>query len=424
MPGAAPVDLLHWFTADDLARGAARMAVVQTSTSIELVLDTLLLLAFAFGPPGVWLHSKLRAWLRLPPGTLTERLIGADGPAGAAFLATLAALRALIAFPTSFHRDFVQARALGLSHEGLLSFLRRFGTDLLLAAIALAILGAVIAAVRRWSPKRWWLVVGCAGALALLADAVAEPLWSHIDYDVKTLTQGPLRTRVEALLSAHATDAGDIVVLDASRYGTSANAFVTGAGPTRRLVLTDTLIDMGDEAVLGAVAHEIGHRRGERLPIRLAFACVGLVVFLYFVERTLRFALKRGAGCDARAVAFLLVAVTGLNLLLSPIRASFSRDEEREADRLELSVRRDHAAYIESQVALVRANASHPHPPFFVRIFGSHPTPAERIAEAIRFADSLPADALPVDPVDPVDPDAPSPERTLTTPAADAASGE
>lgn len=375
-----PLDPTDFFTADDLMRGALRARVDGWTQLVELLLDVALLWAVAFGAPGRWLQKKVS---RLPEqeGPL-RRLFGEGWLHQALLLAAVGVLRQMLPLPLILIRRSV-ALDLGLSHEPWLSWWGRFGVETLVLCAGLALLAPVLAAVRSRWPKRWWLSVGVAGALALMGDALLEPYWTRIDFAETPLPEGALRQRVEALAHQHG-GAGELTVIDASKYGTRANAFVTGFGPSRRIVLTDTLLAMGDDAALGAVAHELGHRRGERMPLRLLMAGGALILFLFGTERALRFARKKGAPTDAHAVAFLLIAVTGLNLVVMPVRAALGRAEEREADTLELSVRADLDAYVRDQVALVRANVMDPVPGSLARLLSGHPTPMERIERAVR----------------------------------------
>ena len=249
-------------------------------------------------------------------------------------------------FPINLWHGYFQEHAFGLSHMSLGTFLWRSVLGWAMGVATNGLLGASLMTVRRRWPRRWWLALGSTAALLLVGDAVLEPLWAHIDYQVRPLEAGPLRQRLEAFLASRHTELGDIVVVETSKDGTSANAGVTGFGPTRRLVLTDTLLSMGDEAVMGAVAHEVGHRRDERLPGRLAFAALSMIGILWLIERGLRFALRRGAHQEAQAWPFVRAVTLVLLLIVQPIHAAFNRDEEREADDVELSVRRDYDAYI------------------------------------------------------------------------------
>lgn len=379
----APSELLAFFTPEDLARGAERAWVVHTATALDLLLDVVLLWLLAFGALGRRLHDACeRLAARMRPGPLT-RALGPAALGGALFLATVPLWRALVSLPVVLWADHFHAHAIGLSHEPLARWLGRFALATFIASIAFGVLGAGLGAVRRRWPRRWWLSVGLAGAMLLVVDAAAQPYWMRLTYRIQPLEAGPLREQIEALIQSQNASPGELAVVDQSRIGTATNAWVTGFGPTRRLVLTDTLVALGPDAVLGAVAHELGHRRDEKMPGRLALAGGGLVLFLWLVERALRWAIARGARSEGQSVPFVLLGAMVLGLVVSPVRAAFGRAEERAADDVELRVRRDLDAYIADQVRHTRARAADPAPGFVARMLSTHPGPSERIARAL-----------------------------------------
>lgn len=389
-PGSLPFELSAYFSAEDLARGAAKARLGALTGTLELALDTALLLLLTFGRLGARLYGRVAHFTTTQrPGLLT-RVLGSSWAADAAFLALVALLRDLVALPLSIARDHVGAHALGLSQESLASFLVRGARETLLLALAFAVLGAALGAVRSRWPGRWWLSVGALAGVLLVADTIAEPLWLRLDYSPVPLPTGELRSRIEALALSQGADVGELVVLDASRYSTRANAFVTGLGPTRALLLTDTLVAFGTEAALGAAAHEVGHRRDLRLPPRLAVSALFVFLFLWLVDRALTFARRQGARSDGHAFPFVLASATAAMLLVLPIRAAFARAEEREADRVELAARTDYDAYIAEQVRLVRANASQPRPSAFDAWLSDHPCAADRIGLALWYKEHMP----------------------------------
>lgn len=373
------LDPLSFFTPEDIARGLFRARINLATGAFEILLDLLLLYALAFGAAGRRLDATLA---RVPetPGPLSK-LLGLDWRKTAAFVAAVALLRQALGLPFALVREHA-ARTLGLSHESALSWVRRFFVDTTLSCLGLMLAAVAIVAVRRRVGRRWWVAVGAIGAVLLVADATLEPYRTRLDFAETALPAGALNERLTALAHAH-HHAATFTVIDASRYGSRVNAFTTGFGPGRRIVLTDTLLKLGDEAVVGAVAHEIGHRREERMPVRLAMACVGLFVFLCLLEHVLEWARRAGARTNGHAFSALLAALTVLNLAVMPLRAALGRQEEREADLLELSVRDDLDAYVASQVALVRANVLVPNPRLISRLLSSHPTPMERIERAV-----------------------------------------
>lgn len=370
-----PLDPLLFFTPDDLARGLLHARVNFWTGAIELALDIALLLFVAFSRRfGDRIVNPSRRVSAL------EKTLGKDWRRSALFIMVVALSRQALSLPFGIVRE-CSAQTLGLSHEPALSWMRRFLVDTTLSTFGLALAGVMIIAIRRRFPKRWWLAVGLTGAFALVGDAMLEPYLTRLDFTETPLEKGHLHDRLTTLAQTE-KQPSVFTVIDASRYGTRANAFVTGFGPSRRIVLTDTLLQLGDEAAVGAVAHEIGHRRAERMPGRLFLASGGLLVFLFFTDRVFHFARKRGAPTDAHAFAFLLVAVTMLKIASLPVRAALGREEEREADALELSVRQDLDAYIANHVSIVRANALDPAPGPLTRLLSDHPSPMERIRRA------------------------------------------
>jgi STE24 endopeptidase len=383
MPFEAPISLQQFFTPADLVRGASWSFESAWIEILSLVLNVLLLLLATFSRPGraLWLRCE-QLGTRGQRGPL-DRVLGPQWRTGALFLAAVTVARCGLLLPIDLWHGFHRAHEVGLSHETFGQFLAHLILSWVVAIAANAMLGATLGAIRSRWPRRWWLALGGAAAITLVGDAILEPLWAHAQYQVKPLAEGPLRERLLSFLDTHRADVGDIVVLDASKYGTQANALVTGFGPTKRLVLTDTLLAYGDEAVVGAVAHEVGHRRGERMPLRLALAALSLIVFLYAVEWSLRHTLRAGAFAEAHAYPIVRALTLVLLFAVQPLHAASNRAEEREADELELATRTDYDAYISEQVKLARSNASDPWPPGWMRLLRTHPTASERIARAL-----------------------------------------
>ncbi len=391
MDGLVGFPLARYFTPDDLQRGAEWMRTQNLCNAVSFLLDSAVLLAFSLGAPGraLWDACARRESSR---ASVLDRVLGPRWRPAGAFLGVVVFLRSAVMLPVTLFA-FRTAHRIGLSQESVPSFLRRMIVQAAVLSIGSVLIGAVIGALRgRW-PRSWWLVIGIVAGLVLAAETVVDPLFDHANFRVHPLPAGPLRNRLETLLASRQSPVSNIVTIDASRYGTQANAYVTGFGPTRRIVLTDTLLAYGDDAVVGAVAHEIGHRRDDRLPFRLACAGLGMVALLWFVERCLAWKERHGAGHPVLGVP---LAMWGLMLILTallPIRAARDRAEEVEADGVELSIRRDYDAYVDEQVRLARSNALDPDPPAFLRMLLNHPTVAERIGRALWYKEH--ASALP-----------------------------
>jgi STE24 endopeptidase len=248
----------------------------------------------------------------------------------------------------------------------------------------------------------WWPVAAAAGAamlvvgLGFLAPVILEPLFNHFTPLQDESLVGSLR--------GLAADAGvpiqHVLVADASRRTTKQNAYVSGLGRTRRLVLYDTLLDAGHQRELRIVlAHELAHRRARHLVKGTALGVAGVAAFVLLVWAVLSYpplldALEVDGPDDPRIVPFVLFLGVVLQIVGSPVGAAVSRRWEREADRISLTLTADPEAFEEMMRRLAHANLADLDPPRLLYLARfSHPTAPERIAAARTLA--VPAAAGP-----------------------------
>src|SRR5262249_53074646 len=184
------------------------------------------------------------------------------------------------------------------------------------------------------------------------------------------------------------------LVTDASRRTRKTNAYVSGLGKTRRLVLYDTLVARASPAELSLVlAHELGHRRARHLLKGTLLGMVGLAAFIaifwaLLCSPGLRTAIGAPAGAgDPRVVPFVLLLAVILETLGMPFAAAVSRRWEREADRFSLQLTHDLDSLENAHFTLATATISDLDPPrpIYLALF-THPTPLERIETARRLA--------------------------------------
>jgi STE24 endopeptidase len=242
---------------------------------------------------------------------------------------------------------------------------------------------------------RWWWAVGAAGAGALMMlltfvfPVLVEPLFNRFT----PMEAGQLRTDLLALAERDGVPVTDVLVADASRRTKAVNAYVSGYGATRRIVVYDTLLTEVSEAeVRSVVAHELSHAKSNdvltgTLVGALGAASAVLVVFLLGAFTPL----LRRAGVDdiaePRAIALLLVIGTVGGLLGGPAQGFVSRKVESRADAHALELTGDPATYETMMTRLATVNLSDPDPnPIEHMLTGSHPTAVQRIAMARAWA--------------------------------------
>jgi STE24 endopeptidase len=290
--------------------------------------------------------------------------------------------------PTSIaaHERAVDA---GISVQSLDSWLfdrvRSLGIEAVIAGLAAA---ALIALIRRY-PRRWWapgavLVVAYGAFASLVAPVVIDPVFN----DFEELPQGSReRTSVIRIADKAGVEVGEVFRIDASRRSTALNAYVAGIGPTKRVVLYDTLIDDATEAELeSVVAHELGHAAHRDIPRGILFAALIAPLGLLGV-RELHRALSRRAGFEPggpSSVPALFLAIGIVSFVVAVPVNQLSRKVEASADAFALRITDDPQALIALQERLARRNLSDPDPPgWATALFGSHPTTLERIGSAL-----------------------------------------
>lgn len=368
LPEPAPVELQRYFTAAEIERGA-RYARPQMALGLARAAVQLGVLAAV-----TWRSRRLAPVAR---SARREAGVGASVLAGLGVGATAAALP-LAALSRR------RALAVGLATQSW----RQWGVDLAkagaLEAAMTAPLGAgVVELVRRY-PRGWWLpAAGGSVALGTLLGALAPVLLDPIFNTFEPLPEGELRRDVLELAAAAGVRVGEVFSVDASRRTTAANAYVTGLGPTKRVVLFDTLLDRySRDEVRSVVAHELGHVAHRDVLRSVAYGAIVAAPGALAVQR-LGWALS-GARTGAALLPGLALAATVVMAPVGLIANRMSRAVERRADATALRLAGQPDAFIAFERAIALQNVADLDPPAWVtRILATHPSTAERIGAAL-----------------------------------------
>lgn len=290
-------------------------------------------------------------------------------------------------------RLLMQGRAgdVGLSLQSTGAWLLDWLLAALITLAAAAVLAAICAALIKWAGRAWWLalwaaVVVLASGWQLLAPIVIEPIFA----DFTRVPAGELRGDVERVAKSSGVDAGEIFEVDAASRTTGVNAYVSGLGATRRVVLYDTLVHGTPRDQRSAViAHEFGHARHRDLLKGLIWFSVVALIVLAAGARVVR-SLLGEYGIERSlplAVVVLAAVVAAASAVSQPSANALSRAVEARADAFALAVTGRPLVAIELERTLTVRNVARPDPPAGLHwFFGTHPTPVERIgmAEAAR----------------------------------------
>jgi STE24 endopeptidase len=360
-------DLLRFgFTAAEAERARRYHRPLYVAVAVDVVLGAGVLAVLSFGGIG---NSVFGAVDGLP-----------WWGAAPAFAALCVALSSAVRLPLGFWRGWIRERRWELSTQSLGSW----AADAVKAAAVAAVFAAVlelglVALARAWTG--WWPVPAAAAlavavlVLSFLGPVVLEPLFNRF----RPLEDAALAEDLRALARRAGVPIRDVLVADASRRTRKVNAYVSGLGRTRRVVLYDTLLERAPAAQLRlVVAHELGHRRDRHVVKATMLAMLGAVVAVLVVWA----ALGTGAADPRNAPKVLLLGLALEVASLAP-GSALSRRWERAADRASLELTDDLDAFEGAHRDLALANVSDLDPPRPVYLFlFSHPTPPERIAYA------------------------------------------
>jgi STE24 endopeptidase len=366
-PAPAPVDAV--FTQAQIARANAYSDPARwlgyTSYAVSLVLA----LVLGFTSLGARLAGRLRGWwwVRVLLGVLALALAGR-----------------LVTLPFAIvghHR----ALDYGLTSERWGPWAVDLVKSLLLSSVISGlVLVVVIGFARRW-PRAWPAVAGVVlGALVMLGSFVypvlVEPAFNHFT----RLPDGPLRTQILRLASVEHVHLDDVLVSDASRRTTTLNAYVSGYGSTRRVVLYDNVIhDLPRRQILAVVSHELTHARRDDVLTGSTLAALGTLGGIGLLGLAVQVVRRRpGAVRDPSVAPLLLALLTLGSLLSSPVNNGLSRLIETRADVGGLEATHDTGAFVTMQKELALHALSDDPPSWSQFWFGSHPTTLERVAIA------------------------------------------
>jgi len=328
-----------------------------------------------------WLASG--AAIRLA-AALDARL-GAPAATVAGIALAVGGSQALVTFPLDLLAGWVLPRRAGLLTQGLGGWLGdrakavAIGGGLGLVAIEL------LYALLRGSPVRWWLW----GAALLAAGAalvtLVVPLWLvPLFYRLRPLEDPSLVARVLDLAARMGVPAAAVYVADFSRKGPTANAAVVGLGRTRRILVSDTLLGaFPPEEVEVVLAHELGHHSRGHMAQGLLVQGLVILLALWGADRVLATAAPRAGltgPADPAGLPLLVLVVSVLGLLVTPVLAAWSRRLEREADRVALDVTAAPATFVSAMERLGALNLAERQPGRLRELlFATHPSIEARI---------------------------------------------
>src|SRR5215469_1906146 len=348
--------------------------------NIASVFDALVLIAVLFSGVLPWAFEKFSASF----GTSIWAMAG--------FLFVVGIALSILALPFAWYAQFKLEERFGFNTSTVKTWVLDRMKGFLIAALLGYPLLALVLTLIEWTGATWWVwaaavVIAFQLLLLLVAPAIIMPLFNKFT----PLPEGALRDRLFALAQRTDFPARRIEVMDGSKRSRHSNAFFTGFGRFRKIVLFDTLMAQLTEPELESVlAHEIGHYKKRHVVKLLSVSIVGVVVAFAAIAWLARqqwfyraFGFEHQAGFAAANVvpALLLFGLLAGTIIfwLSPFINRWSRRFEYDADAFARATMGEAQSIVHALRKLSEKNLSNliPHP-LYSGFYYSHPTLIER----------------------------------------------
>lgn len=343
---------------------------------VETLLFQALILLFLFGG-GLGVYDRLVA--ELPGGFIVKGLL---------FFGGLVLAQSLLDLPFNAWRTFVVEQRHGFNTTTVTLWWADLAKGFVLSLVLTGALLAGVLALMVGLPDYWWLPVW--GVLAVfmlfilwISPYVIEPLF----FKFTPLADASLADGIRQLVQRTGLSVDKILQVDASRRSTHSNAYFTGIGKDKRIVLFDTLLKQMDTAeILAVLAHELGHwkyghiRKG--LIRSLAVAGIGCFALWWCLSQSWVPSL---VGLEEGSVyARLMIVVYAGSLVgfvFTPWKSWRSRQQEWQADSYASEITGEPKAMASALIKLSRDNLSNLHPhPLYAWVYYSHPSVVERVS--------------------------------------------
>ncbi len=342
---------------------------------VESVIDNVLLVLFLF----VGLIACYDRWI--------ASLAGSFVWGGAIFFLVLLAFDTVMDIPFSLYRNFIIENRYGFNTMTVKLWLTDLAKTIAISTVFGAVVIVTALSIIQLSPDWWWLQVWAFllvfGIFVMyISPYVIEPLF----FKFQPLAVEGLEEKIRTLMGKAGLAVSRVFQVDASRRSRHSNAYFTGIGRVKRIVLFDTLIrQMTQEELLAVLAHEVGHWKKRHVLKRIALSEAAAFAGLFLASRLLRWEGLPGLlglGDLSFYGRVIILGFLGSIVLfpLTPLSSFLSRRDEREADRFASDLTENPGAMASALVKLSKENLSNLHPhPLYAKFYYSHPPVVERI---------------------------------------------
>jgi len=361
-------EVLHYFNKDFLTEASQYNKISLTLSIIRKLLTWIIIIVIIFA-----------TWKYFSQNPKISVLLAAG------YIALFLILLQLLLIPFDYYRGFVVEHKFGLSNQVFSSWLVDcLKSKAISFLIYLAVL-TVIYTLMTYIPKYWWIIAGVAFIVFLIIGIFMSPLIiDPLFYKFKPLEDEEMRLAIEDMANEADIKVDEILIADASRRTNKINAYFTGIGATKRIVVFDNLLEkFNRKEALTVIAHEMGHWKYLHIVKSFIIGAISGLLLIFFSKIL---ASKIGMIGDIRFILIIFLLFSIVMFISLPVQNIISRSFEKQADKVAIKLTDDPQTQISLMKKIAVSNLSSVNPSLIIKyIIYSHPPIMERIKSASNY---------------------------------------
>src|SRR4030042_5847735 len=297
----------------------------------------------------------------------------------AALFALFSIILFLVILPLQYYREFVVDHRFALSNQALpawfVDVLKDRAISLIINTLGLSTIYALII----YLPKLWWIAAAAIFILfIIIASFISPVIIDPLFYKFSVLKDKQLTNEIIKITQKAGISIGSILVADTSKKTNRVNAYFTGVGKTKRIVIYDNLLNQyTKKEVLSVIAHEVGHWKYKHIIKNIAMGAAGIII-LFYILNLLKSGLQFNSSVKLVLILFILFGL--MSYITMPLQNFVSRYFERQADKTSVELTEDPQTQVFMLEKLARSNLANVKPNNILKYFiYSHPPIMERI---------------------------------------------
>ena len=291
----------------------------------------------------------------------------------------------LILLPLAYYRGYIIEHRFGLSNQTLAvwfsDYLKENGISILISSLGMTGIYALMVYI----PKYWWIISSAVLAIFIVAITYLYPiLIDPLFYKFEKLKDTNFQEQIINIAGKAGIEVKEVLVADASRKTNKANAYFTGIGGSKRIVVFDNLINnFSRKETLSVIAHEIGHWYNWHIFKSIIIGIISGTAGLFLINAVFTYSNMVG---DFKSILIIILLISIISFLSLPLQNAVSRTFERQADNFAMKATENPDAQIQLMLKLAESNLSNVSPHWYIKYFlYSHPPIMERIEAAKNF---------------------------------------